>query len=650
MELDGHIVEFVDSGALRVGYVRKREHRRVQIVDQRGRESSVHPSKVIVVHQSASEDQFPQAASGILAAVEERAGEIDLELLWDSVRADEAPLTLAELTEQYFGTVSAELESAMYRVLQRDSFLFRQKGTEFEPRGAEQVASARLRMEREREKEAFRTRIADMLRDALRGKPPIDDPEWNTMADRLERWLRQREKDEIGTIFEQITGTHQAREAAYDLLVNLGRIHDGEDRFLLIRGFPTVFSADASEAALGLDGSIDESGRVDWTGRPTLAIDDQDTVEIDDALTVLETENQRTTVAIHIADVATYSTKGDPLDREASRRTATIYLPNITVPMFPLRLSADLASLVPDATRPAFTIVVRFDRDDAIEDFEILRSVIRVSSPMTYERADEALAAGESSLVRLYRIARSLSLARSTRGAQTHRRPEIKVDATGDEIHVRLIDSDTPSRLIVSEMMILANRIAADHAAVQGIPVIYRTQEPSEKEPPDISGLPEAVQFELLRRSFKRSHLSLSPAPHAGLGLSAYTQLSSPIRRYADLVTQRQFIAALRGEAFPYDRDELLRIITSAEATEVEIRRLEQASTTYWVLTYLSREKPGRPLRAMVLDDKGTVELTDYLVRGKVPASDEWTPGDIVTVQIESIRPTAGEIGFRVCA
>ena len=133
------------------------------------------------------------------------------------------------------------------------------------------------------------------------------------------------------------------------------------------------------------------------------------------------------------------------------------------------------------------------------------------------------------------------------------------------------IDVNTPSRLIVSELMILANQLTAEKAVLQGIPVIYRTQESPDTEPPDVSGLPEVLQFELLRRTFKRSRLSLSPAPHTGLGLSAYTQMSSPIRRYADLVTQRQYAAALQGDAMPYNNEELLRILSDAEKTEIEI-------------------------------------------------------------------------------
>ena len=602
----------------------------------------------MVVHRNASEEEFRKSAPDILTTVSARADEIDLELLWESAETSGRACTLPELTGQYFAEVSPELQSAMFRALEKDTLLFKRKGTEFEPRPAEQVASERRRIERARENETFRNRVADMIRRALAGDEPLDEPDWVGMTDRLERWLRQREKDEVGTIFEQITGTHQAREAAYDLLVRLGRIENSEDRFLLIRGFPTAFRTDALDAAQQLDSTLDKEDRTDWTAHRTIAIDDESTVEVDDALTVLGGDN-RTLVGIHIADVAAFTVKGDALDREAARRTATLYLPNVSVPMFPERLSTDLSSLVPGAPRPAFTIATRFDSADTLESFEISRSVIEVSERMTYEAADEALSAGEPAMTRLHAIAERLHATRTESGAQTHKRPEIKVRVRGGDIQIHRVNVETPSRLIVSEMMILANRIAADHATVQNIPIIYRTQESPEQQPPDTTGLPEAIRFELLRKSFKRSRLSLSPAPHAGLGVRAYTQMSSPIRRYADLVTQRQFAAAMRGEPFPYDTDELFRIITSAEATEVEIRHLEQSSTTYWVLTYLSREKSSQPLTATVLDHRGTVELNDYLVRGKAPASEEWPVGDVVNVEIESVRPIAGEVRFKVC-
>lgn len=645
MELDGYIVEFVDSGALRIGYVRKREQRKLRIIDQRGRQSSVPASRVVVIHGVAHEADFRETANEINKRVEQSSAEIDAELLWQSVQTEPREFTPAELAEAYFGRTSPEAESAIFRKLAHEPLFFKRKGTEFQPRSVRQVASERLRVAHEQEDERFRKHVTDLLGQALEGGEP-DDADWEELLGRLEKWLRHRERDEIGTILEKIVGESRARDIAYDLLARAGRVGASEDRFLVIRGVSTTFPAETRDACDGLNPYSNEGSREDRTGRVTLAIDDEDTVEVDDALTVNEADGN-IVIGIHVADVSVFVTKDDALDREAYRRSATIYLPNISVTMFPERLSTDLASLVDGKLRPAFSVEARFDQDDTLVDFHVLQTVVQVTDQLSYEAADRRLAEGHAALGHLHRIAQHLRDSRTEQGAMTHRRPEIKVRVRDGDVSVRRLETNTPSRLIVSEMMILANSLAADQAAAMGTPVIFRTQEPPDDTPPETEGLPEAVQFELLRKSFKRFRLSLSPAPHSGLGLTAYTQMSSPIRRYADLITQRQFAAALSGQPLPYDRKQLLRILTSAEAAELEIRRLEQASTNYWILTYLSREMMGQPMSAIAVDRKGTVELTDYLIRGKVSDAKEWQMGDSVTVEIESVDPVKGKVRFR---
>src|SRR5438309_3887501 len=180
-----------------------------------------------------------------------------------------------------------------------------------------------------------------------------------------------------------------------------------------------------------------------------------------------------------------------------------------------------------------------------------------------------------------------------------------------DVIEITKINPNSSSRFIVSEMMILANGLAADFASLNSIPVIYRTQEPREAMAVGDTPAIEALAFERLRKTFKRSRLSLTPGLHSGLGLGAYTQASSPIRRYADLVTQRQFTAKLSGAPVPYGREELLQILATAEAAEQEIRSIEDRSTNYWLLEYLARHKTDEVLAAVVLDQKGTIELQD---------------------------------------
>ncbi len=649
MELDGHIVEFLESGSLRLGYVRRREQKKIQVIDPRGRESSVPVSRVVVVHVAVPEEDFRGAAESIRERIDSLCTEIDVELLWESIQTESREFDLRELAEFYFGSSSTESQSAIFRRLADGGMFFKRNGTRFQPRARLQVDSQRLRIAREQEKENFRKHVGDILNRAIQDGTPPDADDWDSIAERLEIWLRRRERDEVGSVLEQLAGESRAREIAYDLLVKSGRIQAWEDRFLVIHGISTSFPAEVIEASNELEPNAVVGNREDWSGQLTLAIDDDETVEVDDALTVSE-DAGHLTVGVHIADVSAFVNKGDTLDREASRRSATVYLPNTSVTMFPPRLSTDLASLVSGTRRPAFSVEARFNRDNELVDFRVFRTTVTVTDRLSYEAADSRLLEGDATLTSLHRIASHLQNKRSEGGAQIHRRPEIKVRVNDGDVSVRRVEVDTPARLIVSEMMILANRLAADNAATTGVPIIFRTQEPPDSPPPDIEGLPEAIQFELLRRSFKRSRLSLTPGAHSGLGLGAYAQMSSPIRRYADLVTQRQIVAALEGQPFPYDREELLSIITSAEATELDMRKLEQTSTMYWILTYLTREKMDEPIQALAIDGKGTVELSDYLIRGKVSSRIQWQTGDEVTVEIESIDPGRGEVRFRGCS
>ncbi|PYR85333.1 MAG: hypothetical protein DMG18_06455, partial [Acidobacteria bacterium] len=572
---------------------------------------------------------------------------------------------------------------------------FRRKGAQFLPKTEEQVLSERTRRQRQRAREEFREHVVKVLEQLLKKNTDIPE-ESGVILDRIQNWLRFKTGDEIGLILEEIAGASKARDAAYDVLLRAGRVDPTLDRFLVTAGIEPHFSSPLIQAAAQLTPFTHIPARLDYQDAPAFTIDDEDTREVDDALTV-RWEGDEIVVGIHIADVSAFVTKGDILDAEASRRSSTIYLPSITVPMFPERLSTDLASLRTAVPRPAFTVEVRFDKQANRAGYRIALSTIHVQKRLSYDEADQIIES-DPALYTLHRIAKQLRDARSNRGAITFRRAELKIRVKGDEIQITKINPNSPSRFVVSEMMILANGLAADFASVNSIPVIYRTQEPREalavedtlspaldagdstKTAPSIRRDPqrdlkspaldavdstagpfrgsditlsgtykavEALAFERLRKTFKRSRLSLTPGLHSGLGLGAYTQASSPIRRYADLVTQRQFTAMLSGVPVPYGREELLQILAAAETAEQEIRAIEDRSTNYWLLEYLARYKRGESLAAVVLDPKGNIELQDYYLRGRVSGPVKLRPGEMVDVRIETIDPAKGEVRFR---
>ena len=646
MFLEGHIVEFLDPEQLRIAYVRKHERDRLHLVDPRGRNLSVSGDRVVIVHGTASENEFPALARQISEVVAVRQAEVDVELLWESLGGKQREMEARELAEIFFAEPSTAAASAIFRALSEDTLFFKRKGSQFLPKTQEQVSTERTRRQRQREREEFRERTANLIMQLVNRKNVSIAPETEPILDRIQNWLKYRTGDEVGTILEEVAGVARAREAAYAILLATGRVDASVDRFLVLAGidpeFPQLFLEAAEQLVPGV-----RPGHVDYQDAPAFTIDDEDTREVDDALTVMRSGSE-IIVGIHIADVSAFVEKGDLLDTEASRRSSSIYLPTVTVRMFPERLSTDLVSLSAGVPRPAFTVEVRFDEQGNRLGYRIALSTIRVERRLSYAQADEAIEAGDSSLQALHGLAKQLHAVRAERGAITFRRPELKIRVDDGEIHIKKIDSNTPSRLLVSEMMILANGLAADFASINSIPVIYRTQEPREALTLEETPAIEALTFERIRKTFKRSRLSLTPGSHSGLGLSAYTQASSPIRRYADLVTQRQFTAILRGAPAPHVREELLQILVTAETAEQEIRAIEDRSTHYWLLEYLSRYKKDQPLSAIALDPKGNVELEDYYLRAKIVSPNKVRPGDKVEVQIESIDPVKGEVRFRM--
>src|SRR5438128_736445 len=641
MSLEGRIIEFLDAEELRVAYVRKQERDRLHLIDPRGRNLTVAGDRVVVVHRPATEGDFPAVARQISEKVAARQSEVDVELLWQSLGGNQREMEPAELAELFFAETTPEAASAVFRALSEDALFFKRKGAQFLPKTEEQVNAELTRRQRQREREEFRGHATKILQKLLNRNAEVP-AEAGPIVDRLQNWLRYRTGDEIGVILEEMTGPARARDAAYDALLRAGRVDPSIDRFLVTAGIEPQFPPQFIETAGQLQPYAHQASRLDYQDAAAFTIDDEDTREVDDALTIRRDGNE-TIVGIHIADVSAFVAKGDLLDAEAGQRSSTIYLPSMTVRMFPERLSTDLASLKAGVPRPAFTVEVRFDDQGNRIGYRIALSTINVQRRLSYDEADLAIESDDS-LRTLLHIARELQEARSKRGAITFRRPELKIRVSAEEIKIGKINPNSPSRLVVSEMMILANGLAADFASVNAIPVIYRTQEAREALAVEDTPAIEALAFERLRKTFKRSRLSLTPGLHSALRLTAYTQASSPIRRYADLVTRRQFTAMLSGAPIPHGREELLKILSTAEAAEQEIRAIEDRSTTYWLLEYLSRHKKDEPLAAIVLDTKGNVELEDYYLRAKVPAVNTLEAGETVQVLIESIDPARGEV------
>lgn len=629
------VIEYLADDQLQVGVLAEPDPRnnRLVVSDARGRTSRVRLDKVLFRHEATSVDELTRR----LAAVQ---ADVDVALLWGTLQgAQPAPRDAAELAQLYFDEAGDLHSSAIYHALCADRLHFRRRGRCFEPRSRAELAQ----LQEQQQAERHMADAVELLTGALRERA-VDD----ALGRRLERYLRGGAADrQLQRALEVLSG--RPAQLAFELLLGAGRLPATADLEVLQADLraehPTAAVIHAHSLAAPVAGPAQ---------RAAFSIDDPETREVDDALSAAR-DGALLRVDVDIADVAGLVGAGDPVDREAQRRATTVYLPTGTIYMLPEVIGCTLGSLRAGEARPVLRTSVWIDAEGSVRRCEIGRAVVKVARRLDYDTADALLgcsdvevAPADRSVVEELRLlatlAERLAARRRARGALFLRRAEWKIHVSpdGETISVRSIPPGSPSRAIVAEMMILANGLAAQHAAAHGVPIIYRVQ------PPPLDGRPADEAWP--RRAVPPAALSLRPAPHWGLGLEAYAQVSSPLRRYADLVVQRQLRAALAGEPPVHSADALLAALATAEATEREIKRLESAVTARWALEYVARLVQRTGVAGTVVGEAAggsRVELSCCGAQGILVEDRPRAIGEPVVVDVGVVRPRQGVLRLR---
>jgi exoribonuclease II len=631
----GTLIEFLDEGRLKPGLVVHEQANHVTVAEAGGRERSVARDLIMVRHpeHKVTRENLAAAVATLEAEQTQLAAELDLNLLWEVVREQGRNFSAEELAELFFGRRSASATAVMLEALFNDRLYFIRRRLEFVARSSEQVERLRVQYDRVRLRSESSRNTRNLIRGVLEdGLVPPPDEAAPLIAE-LRRYLDNpftRNRDLTAMIEAAVTEITPP-EAAYEILERLGAAPPGP-RFVIIGGVRTGFS----EAALAEAGRIVAPVREASDDVGAVTIDDDDTVEVDDALSCETLPNGGLRVRIHIALVADFVPQRGPMDREAAARATTVYLPEATIRMLPDRIACDAASLIAGEERHVLTTDVRLSAMGDITSYSIYPSRIRVAARLSYDDCDALLAseAGTAEALALrgmHDAALKLRDRRRAAGALLiyRREPKIKVRDDG-EIELTLIDTMSPSRQLVAELMVLSNYAAARWAADNRVPIIYRVQ--------PIVGGDYAAQ---------RPRLSLHPEFHAGVGLDYYAQASSPIRRYMDLVLQRQLLAALaQPPSVAYQADELLTVLANAEAAEAEGKELERRAKRYWILRYLERTAIGRPLEATAFRDGASAELDAYAVRGALRGAPNLASQSRIMVRIARVEPLHGWLGL----
>lgn len=324
------------------------------------------------------------------------------------------------------------------------------------------------------------------------------------------------------------------------------------------------------------------------------AIDNQWSTDPDDAIAF---DGQY--VWVHIADPASSVYPDSPIDIAARHRGATLYIPEGAVRMLAEDSLEDYALGLTPLSR-ALSFCIELDENGAVLSCKVLKTLVKVKR-YTYEEAD--IQKDSPQLAPLYAIARKNEQRRLKAGAVSITLPEVHISVTDGIVNISPALS-WESNNVVREFMLLAGEAVAKFAFKNGIPFPFVSQEKPDLPTNILDGY--AGQYQL-RRCMRSRSLGVTPMQHAGLGLGMYTQVTSPLRRYSDLVAHQQLRAFIDGRPL-LNKDTMLERIAAGDAAAGASVKAERKSNLHWTLVYLT-QNPQWEGDAVVVELKGKQAL-----------------------------------------
>lgn len=674
---EGQICVYENDSAAILAVVRSSSPQGVAVLNQFGAQLSLPPirlHKLLGNFKLSAERAEERAAElrSLLSDATERAAAVSLADLWSLLVDDGRKLELKDLAETAFGRIETASYLGLFLKLAKDKVYFRRTGFAFEPRNrdsveqlhrAELAAQARhdqlLKIIQEIQSAIAQRGTGLMNLELLHGSSGVSAALQLLARVACESpHIPPQQQKEVREIIERLTDAPELvavlgkrdrnkRESdtvmAYRLLDALG-LFDARTNPTIYR-HRWVFDA---EAGIGeLEGAPEKNlQRRDLRDLYCFTIDDLTTHDMDDALSV-SWSDESITIGVHISDVTAIVPVGSKVEAIARARATSIYLPERVYNMLPAQLAADRASLREGETRDVISCLFQFSRSHELQSTEIVAARIKSRAKITYDQVDRLLEGDitlrdlewAAAVETISQIAARNEDRRLRAGAQKVGKRDLHIDV--DErglVNLREFDEQSPARTVVSEMAVMANEAFAKFAQDNNLPFLYRSQPAGEATAAE--DLPEGPARAYAERSnLKRSVVSVQPAPHSSLGLAVYAQVTSPIRRFADLCNQRQLVAHLAGESPVYSKEELSQIMESLEEPLGGANTISRDSRRYWLLRYIEQlcDHGTQELAGVVLrtDLKNPlVELVEIPFTTLVRANPALKPGDRVQLKI----------------
>ena len=561
--------------------------------------------------------------------------------------------SLADLASLLGSAADPALLASCWLWLHGDQTLFRFRQGRITPRRLEDLRP--LRQER-RQQVLRRMRRAEWLQH-LKARQPVESTgltaEQQGDLDQLSRWAagatEQPLSDDLQRLLRECHCPLEPGPIRH-LLVDLGQWERHHLPSLEATTWQHGFSEQLLEEANQLVAQAHlpfpgDGERVDRCEQRVVTIDDDDTLDIDDGLALETTAEGRQRLWIHIADPGRLVAAGTPLDLEARRRGTSLYLARGNLPMFPPQLAHGPMSLRRGERSAAWSLWVELDSSGAVLADGVERSWIRPTYSLSYADADELIELAppqEADLLAIHELLTARHRWRTAQGALNLEDPEGRIRCRGERAELEVVEA-SPSRRLVAEAMVLAGSLVAERGTQAGLALPFRSQPPCAlPSAQELDQLPcGPVRHAAIKRCLSRGLVGTSPAPHFSLGLRAYVQATSPIRRYGDLVVQRQLLALQTGES-PLAEPDLAALLTEIEGPVRQGIQIGREDQRHWLQVWFEQQEqrqwPGLFLRWLRQDHQlGLVWLDDLAQSLPCHCPSRSEPGSALLVRVSAV-------------